>query len=962
MALSLAHGPTTRVDERPLHDVGPYPSEELSRLYDALRPRVGRAVATLAREDGLNLHDARKPTRQMWAYERLVEELGVDLWYARSIVERVARFDGREEEIEDADTRAAGQLAWTDDVLTSPDAHPDPTRDLADLRDDVCTLLEAADVDAPVRLHLDGPAWDDVGDKRTARSLLDALATVAETVDLTVRASPDTEALLERRWPEWVDEHLTEPGNSDPQEAPSADAVDTDTTCEVYATLREWQGRSGEANGRRRLLASLPREEWVDIPTLVDDPEIGLKRGSVYRYLNDLQAAGLVERDDTTSLHRVRPTDRGVVGQDLLTESYRLQHPDQTRVSANRTGAPQSLSGIVCRANRDTEGREGQPAGETAGRTAEAVLADVDRPEGTDGFTQWLGEPGEDWRVRPSTVHRRLSTAARVEGVTCVDHPIEPLADGRVSQVSIFDDELLVALQWGGAGATLGRLAAVLSSGRIWGKILTRDVVGEDLEHVHGGAFASDDLVDVLRHSTQIGWLGPDEERYHALKDRLHNAGRRLLGRLSKLQRGDLDDGEVSQFYRDAHGLATTMTALLSSVGVDVTVNLRIPDTQMLQSDEQRFREFREFIRHTVPKHARYGVHSAPRHLTETREDKLAQRASIGDAFDPQDPTASLTASWLITGPDADDLVEPISHALGTVEVREAVREGHEDAPVIDVPVVSGNTYAAVRHVVEEFVEAKGYFPLEDDRLRQFTRLLMAVLGEEAYRASPITVAEALQGIARTETRDIELRDVEAAVASLPSERIFPTLRPTQQRMLSALLAADEPLSRSELIDWADVSESSYDRNHAALAGVDVVEHTGEGWIARLNPWWSPSSPVSEPDRDNTEDAPTACKHADWQLHELALGIDRERGTDYATADVWHEQPPPEDLRDRLPDVARWIPFVRTLLESSPDAVGESTPPTWDDRQARREAHAVVGRPPPVAADEQATLPEGASA
>ncbi len=87
---------------------------------------------------------------------------------------------------------------------------------------------------------------------------------------------------------------------------------------------------------------------------------------------------------------------------------------------------------------------------------------------------------------------------------------------------------------------------------------------------------------------------------------------------------------------------------------------------------------------------------------------------------------------------------------------------------------------------------------------------------------------------------------------------LLPDLPPTATKLLKTLVNADEPMGRSEIIEAAGISGSSYDRYINELAAWDIIEPTeSEGrrrWVAHLEPWWSPQShheePFGEPEPD----------------------------------------------------------------------------------------------------------------
>src|SRR5699024_5924331 len=114
-------------------------------------------------------------------------------------------------------------------------------------------------------------------------------------------------------------------------------------------------------------------------------------------------------------------------------------------------------------------------------------------------------------------------------------------------------------------------------------------------------------------------------------------------------------------------------------------IHVRVPDTAQLQAGTQRYREFCDFFKHTVPKNAAYGVHSAYRMLYEQRVDKLKHRLSY--AFD-DDPTAELTASWVVSGPTASTFCDDIEAAIATnaSDVRNAIQKGTRRGVGFEIP------------------------------------------------------------------------------------------------------------------------------------------------------------------------------------------------------------------------------------------------------------------------------------
>jgi hypothetical protein len=106
-------------------------------------------------------------------------------------------------------------------------------------------------------------------------------------------------------------------------------------------------------------------------------------------------------------------------------------------------------------------------------------------------------------------------------------------------------------------------------------------------------------------------------------------------------------------------------------------------------------------------------------------------------------------------------------------------------------------------------------------------------------------VAEAVLRIASTDRHGdyLGLDDIEHGLAQLPPERLLPGVRTTTTAIIRAALRADQALGRSELIERAGISGSTYDRrlDEAVAAGVmEARERDGRRcWSASLTPWWS---------------------------------------------------------------------------------------------------------------------------
>jgi len=171
--------------------------------------------------------------------------------------------------------------------------------------------------------------------------------------------------------------------------------------------------------------------------------------------------------------------------------------------------------------------------------------------------------------------------------------------------------------------------------------------------------------------------------------------------------------------------------------------------------------------------------------LLEDREQKLKMRLPYD--VDEADPTMHLTASWVFSGPTMTDLKADIEEAIEREagEIREAIADGTETAPVMEIPVQISNTYTATRELIEEFATSKGYevsyrgdIHERDDDLERLTRLFLRVLGtaDRPHRACPSDVAEAMLHIARsTRCFDfISIKDISTGCHSSQQIGCFP--------------------------------------------------------------------------------------------------------------------------------------------------------------------------------------------
>ena len=658
-------------------------------------------------------------------------------------------------------------------------------------------------------LVLDGPAWTELTDRRTGVRALAAIAVLADGFDVRVVASPALQRELVRRYPRWSAIHLglTESRDRSPHQGHrSSDELlgPTDTPQSAWDAL----DGLASAPGKRRLLGALRAESGRTYADLADDPDLNIERGTIGRYMLDLESRGLVAIDRRRDHNTVELTDLGATAvSECLTADCDLQHPDQSQLEHSLTATTHDSTSTV------SPPREASGAAPTE---VESWLASTGNTE--EGYVQEIDTHDA------TAIHQRFTVPAKRGTVTLVDDPVAPFDDGRVSYLSHQDEECLAIVLWGGPLATLGRLAGVLLSETALSEILTPSRLGETFANIYSGTGEiTAPPGRTLRRGQQVGWFSEDEEVYEAWRDRIETVRDTHLARLSALT-NSTDSAARGELFEDLHGLVATATQLYHAAGADLTLTVRLPDTEPLVQNERKRADLCDFVRYTVPKQSVYGVHAGYRMLFETRPVKLKRRLP----YDVETGASmELTASWVIAGPTATTLQTAITDALGAEldGLREAIASGDEQAPTLTVPVRNGTTYASLREIVDDIAAA--YDTKWTPRVRrEITRFCLRSFGRDIpHRASPYDAVTCLVRALDNPRREWEPAVLRAAT-TLPSSRFRPDLSPTATKLYAALLRAAEPVGRQELIERADISASSYDRRIGTVSEFPRVQPT----------------------------------------------------------------------------------------------------------------------------------------
>lgn len=756
---------------------------------------------------------------------------GARTGYADAAVAYARRYHGLD--VDDLDVREEvadyhrQMQDWLRSVLTNIGAGHNPlgiSHD--DLERSVVPILQAADYTPEFVFAFDAGAWLD-SDRRSQRGkTLTAIRQIAKAADVTIVTSPRVFRKLRSSHPDFVD-RVTQIDIPDRANTPGGAGRTATDPMAIYTDLETMDKRQGKL----QILAHVERNPDATLADLYGDTTIDLADSSVRAYVTDLVDDHGYLAVDPSGTKSYSLTDAGELACSMLTDDLRVTHPDQKTVFASIedpagsetgavTGTPTLSTSVVYGADDGSGLEERRPTAE------ERLAATGDADE--DGYVQLLPKHrGSAWPL-----HARVAASDARDGVNLQDYPVERWEDLRVTYVSCLDDRMVTSTTYTGAATTLVRLATALLDESVWNLILTESAIGTELENVFD---ALDGHVrDLMVRAAQIGWLSEDEEEYDDYRSRMGAVRTVLLDNLGQID--DLDDEQERQLMRDAHGALQSATALCDAIGIDLTVDLRIPETDRLKEPE-----FYRFLAECVPRHASYGPHSVQRHTFEHDEEK--RKRAMGVDVDPSDPTASLRASWVVSGSNITNHESEIRQAIRS---RDQDRIDDDHAPNIEIPiaVTDVSEYAGMRYAVEFFLDRKGYRTGdENEAIRRTIRLF------QAFAPTPYDVADALTTLASNDRpTGVSVGDVEYALSNLPADRLAPTLPDTVGAILKVLLEADEPLGRSEIVDRIDYSDTSYDKRIDELAAFDFVERVdGSKWRARIAPWYVPETDAEKP-------------------------------------------------------------------------------------------------------------------
>jgi len=834
---------STEESDLVLENVTPARRDWLPDLLEGLLPWFVEAVQEVAKNHDPRLLNTPRQGIVPVVLEDFYDVTAVSGWYSYAAADFTVRV--RNQSPEDWPTRYSEERPDSVDTLVNVGTGLDELNTSIDaLEPGPVQLITIAPTTPSVSLLLDESAWRNT-QRQQRKQGLKTIAILSKSCAIDLVAPPSLEKFLEDRHPEWLETYLTESNRTSTPNHPPSGSLDSEGDIQsVIETLEDFI----PGGGRLRLLAAIPSEkgESREVRNLKTDSAIDLSPGTIDRYYRELeQKHGLFSVDDRGRYNSVTLTPAGRYAQSLLTEEHQLRHPQQARLSNDQTTPPQPHTSLVLGTNATHPAEEGDPL-ETC---LEASAGGLGQPS-----TRRLS-PAGCWLTEQELVDRHAAGQC-AHGITLVNDRIPEFDDGRATYFGHSGDEVHAIVQWGNPIPTLARIGATLLSEHAFDQILTRSRVDPLLS----GTTA----FDALRLGRQLGWLSDSERNYTDLCTRYKCVSTSLLHRLGSRNQSPEN---WSRLCSEAHGLLATATNLYDAAGFDLTIHIRLPDTDQLTRDDSRYNRFIDFMKETVPKNAAYQGNSAPRMLLEEDGDKLGYRLPVD--IDETERDADLTADWVVVGPDVTSFRDDLIDVFNSVSVREQVATGAETGIRIPIEIATANTYSNLHYTVETLLNRIGR-PVDDcldvSTITDFYVYAFGNVPHNSLTCSPFDIAEALIAADRLAPSDDPLTtsDLAKGLGAVSSKKLYPWLPPSARELLRALFEAGTPLKRSEILDAADISQTSYERHRANLedSGLFTERERHHYDVPVPGQWPVNDSPLVEsPDADTQE----------WILHQKFL-------------------------------------------------------------------------------------------
>lgn len=514
--------------------------------------------------------------------------------------------------------------------------------------------------------------------------------------------------------------------------------------------------------------------------------------------------------------------------------------------SQHRTVLPQTAD----------EGGEDRPAAEgdaaVAGGTSDAAGRDLD--------TDWLS----------LAEHHATAAAAEPGGTALVSRDFDTSGTNIDERFSYDEDrkEIVVRAETASVMALTGvRLCKALASDKAFNHVLTQaNLDGGPGQSGLEGLPVSEPVV--LRDGACLGYLATEDATGSKYRRRLMEARNELLAMTEGIDCSDLDAEHAGDVLQAAQGLFGTLVRVYDLLGWDVVVQLRTP--AWLTSSPESRDALAHFMAKATAVSSRHGVYSANRILWEPREAKREQTVCTPD-IDADDPVGTTNPSWVLVGPDVDQLQEDLTFD----EYLSLQEDGqHFSAFCLEETIVDGDRREAWAETAARIMS----FKTDLEETRQSIAVLRAFL-EDVFDGAAALMR--LNGDEENGQRDLRLNDLRTALALWgrdSPERICADVGPASvSRAIHALLDADRALSSSELAAATDVSTQTL-RNNAEY--FDALEAAGLLDREQPNPGgatqWRLTFPFDDEQYQSSRPAPDVLVGEEWQVEGLeALPVEQ---------------------------------------------------------------------------------------
>lgn len=434
--------------------------------------------------------------------------------------------------------------------------------------------------------------------------------------------------------------------------------------------------------------------------------------------------------------------------------------------------------------------------------------------------------------------HRRDRTALFATGepsaVTLVETPGNVALDGfendRRSRYLAYDPSRpdRVGVIWEASNPVPCAVgpALTLTSTQMFSEVLPADRLDGERGQLDG--LELDDPV-LLRGLRRIGWLSNETTTGREVVANLEEWHTELREQLTTLR--EMDDGDRKRSFRgtvtqNAMGLWGSMVHLLDIAGIDVHLELRLPNANeefAPPSKRDRWKALALSIAKNVAIQSKHGQYAIYPQVFEDREQ--ARSSALDHPGDLDNPLGEYIASLSIVGPRVTALAADLRDALD----RPADLRDDDDAPALAVRVAveDASTRQTVERAARRVCESKNLRP---------TRAAVSVLHglTESARATARAL-HALQAASDPSGRDIRLDEVRYALSTLPASELVPSLDGKASAVFAALLRNDDGYqTTTEWASDAGVTPATVQKHAARLLAFGLARETAGGYYIKL--------------------------------------------------------------------------------------------------------------------------------